>query len=252
MNNNLEIFNYENNEVRTVNKDNNVWFVLKDVCDVLEIKNATDVAKRLDEDEVTRFNLGGLSGETNIINESGLYNVILRSDKPNAKQFKRWITHEVLPAIRKTGGYVANDEMFINTYLPFADELTKQLFANTLKTVREQNTLILEMKPKADYFDNLVERNLLTNLRDTAKEIGVAPKRFNNYLLENGFLYRDSKQKLKPYQTKVEQGLFELKEFVNQYNGHSDNQTLVTPKGRETFRLLVSEIVGNVAERSNV
>ena len=73
---NLEIFNYDNKQVRTVNKDNDVWFVLKDVCDVLEIKNATDVAKRLDEDEVTRFNLGGLSGETNIINESGLYNEV--------------------------------------------------------------------------------------------------------------------------------------------------------------------------------
>lgn len=103
--NELQVFSFENKEVRTVMVDEEPHWVLKDVCDVLEIKNATDVSKRLDEDEVTRFNLGGLVGEVNIINESGLYSVILRSDKPNAKQFKKWITGEVIPSIRKTGGY---------------------------------------------------------------------------------------------------------------------------------------------------
>lgn len=103
--NELQVFSFENKEVRTVIVDEEPHWVLKDVCDVLEIKNATDVSKRLDEDEVTRFNLGGLVGEVNIINESGLYSVILRSDKPNAKQFKKWITGEVIPSIRKTGGY---------------------------------------------------------------------------------------------------------------------------------------------------
>lgn len=101
----LQIFNYNGNEVRTIQKDGEPWWVLKDVCNVLDIKNPTDVTKRLDADEVTRFNLGGLSGETNIINESGLYNVILRSDKPEAKPFRKWVTSEVLPSIRKTGGY---------------------------------------------------------------------------------------------------------------------------------------------------
>lgn len=103
--NELQVFSFENKEVRTVIINDEPYWVLKDVCDVLEIKNATDVSKRLDEDEVTRFNLGGLVGEVNIINESGLYSVILRSDKPNAKIFKKWITGEVIPSIRKTGGY---------------------------------------------------------------------------------------------------------------------------------------------------
>lgn len=103
--NDLQIFNYNGNEVRTIQKDGEPLWVLKDVCNVLDIKNPTDVTKRLDADEVTRFNLGGLSGETNIINESGLYNVILRSDKPEAKPFRKWVTSEVLPSIRKTGGY---------------------------------------------------------------------------------------------------------------------------------------------------
>jgi len=103
--NELKVFNYGKSPIRTVNKDGETWWVLKDVCEVLEIANATDVAKRLDEDEVTRLNLGGRTGITNIINESGLYNVILRSDKPQAKPFRKWVTSEVLPSIRKTGSY---------------------------------------------------------------------------------------------------------------------------------------------------
>lgn len=96
---------------RTIQKDGEPWWVLKDVCDILEIKNTTDVAKRLDVDEVTRFNLGGLSGETNIINESGLYNVILRSDKPEAKPFRKWVTSEVLPSIRRHGAYMTPETL---------------------------------------------------------------------------------------------------------------------------------------------
>jgi prophage antirepressor-like protein len=106
----LKMFHYEGTAVRTVMKDGEPWFVLKDVCDILGIQNACDVAKRLDDDEVTRFNLGGLSGESNIVNETGLYNVILRSDKPEAKAFKRWVTHEVLPSIRKTGAYAIDTD----------------------------------------------------------------------------------------------------------------------------------------------
>lgn len=102
--NELQIFNYNGNEVRTIQKDGEPWWVLKDVCEIPEIKNPTDVVKRLDEDERARFNLGR-QGETNIINESGLYNVILRSDKPEAKPFRKWVTAEVLPSIRKTGAY---------------------------------------------------------------------------------------------------------------------------------------------------
>lgn len=104
--NDLQIFNSEEfGEVRTVLVDNEPMFCLIDICKALEIKNATDVAKRLDEDELTRLNLGSRAGETNFITESGLYAVILRSDKPNAKKFRKWVTAEVLPSIRKTGGY---------------------------------------------------------------------------------------------------------------------------------------------------
>ena len=108
----------------------------------------------------------------------------------------------------------------------------------TIETLKIENS---EMKPKADYFDNLVERNLLTNFRDTAKELGLRQTDLINNLIEDGYVYRDQKSKLKPYAEygKTGKGLFELKEFSR--NDHSDIQTLITPKGRETFRLLYTE-----------
>ena len=101
----FQIFSKENlGSVRTIFVNNQVWFCIKDVCDILELKNPTAVAQRLDKDERAKFNLGR-QGETNFTNESGLYTLILRSDKKEAKPFRKWITSEVIPAIRKTGKY---------------------------------------------------------------------------------------------------------------------------------------------------
>lgn len=101
----FKIFSKENlGSVRTVLLNNEVWFCAKDVCDILEIKNVTQAVQRFEEDERSMFNIGR-QGNTNFINESGLYTLILRSDKPEAKPFRKWITPEVIPAIRKTGKY---------------------------------------------------------------------------------------------------------------------------------------------------
>lgn len=113
--NELQVFTYDQKAIRTVEKEDGLWWVLKDVCDVLSLTNPTVIADRLDEDEVTKFDLGGQSGISNIVNEAGLYNVILRSDKPEAKRFKRWVTHEVLPSIRKHGAYVAPNTALSDT-----------------------------------------------------------------------------------------------------------------------------------------
>lgn len=155
--NSIEVF--ENpifGQIRMVMVDDEPMFCLIDVCRALEIKNATDVAKRLDEDELTRLNLGGRAGESNFITESGLYAVIVRSDKPNAKKFRKWVTSEVLPTIRKTGGYVNNDELFISTYLPYVDENTKLIFSQTLKTVREQNETIKRQKKEIIHKEDVI------------------------------------------------------------------------------------------------
>ena len=105
--NELQIFNYQSNEVRTIMKDGEPWFCLKDVCAVLGITKYRDVATRLDPDERGSFRVDTLGGtqEMTFINESGLYNVILRSDKPEARPFRKWVTSKVLPTIRKTGQY---------------------------------------------------------------------------------------------------------------------------------------------------
>lgn len=128
----LQVFNYSGKNVRTVDNGGETWWVLKDVCDVLDIKNPSQMADRLDEDERAMFDIGR-QGQANIINESGLYNVILRSDKPEAKPFKKWVTSEVLPSIRKHGLY-AVDELIANP-----DLAIKALTA--LKEEREQRRL---------------------------------------------------------------------------------------------------------------
>jgi prophage antirepressor-like protein len=233
-----KVFNYERNEVRTITKGEEVWFVAKDVCDVLEIGNPTEALKRLDEDEKDLISTEGFRGLVNIVNEPGLYTLILGSRKPEAKQFKRWVTHEVIPTIRKTGGYVSNEDMFIDTYLVHADNQTKLMFRATLETVRKQNEQLAIMQPKAEYFDALVDRNLLTNFRDTAKELEIGQRSFINWLLEKGFVYRDQTGKLKPYGKYVPE-LFKLKDFER--NGKAGVQPLITPKGKETFRLLMEK-----------
>ena len=238
--NEMQTFVYSGAEVRTVQKDGVPWFVLKDVCGVLGISKYRDVAERLDPDErgpVRVDTLGG-SQEMTCISESGLYNVILRSDKPEAKPFRKWVTAEVLPAIRRSGGYIAGQN----------DLSPAELMAKALKvaehTLAERDARISSlqvqnaiMAPKADYFDELVERNTLTSFRDTAKELGIPPRKFTQFLLDKKYIYRDKKEKLMPYENKND-GLFEVKESFNDKTAWSGLQTMVTPKGRETFRLL--------------
>lgn len=244
--NELQIFNYNGNEVRTIQKDGEPWWVLKDVCNVLDLSDTNKTAERLDVDELTRikFVTGGQNREMLCINESGLYNVILRSDKPEAKPFRKWVTSEVLPSIRKHGAYmtpetleqaILNPDMMIKLCTALKDEQDKN---KALRAVNSSLTVDNQiMKPKADYFDELVDRNLLTNFRETAKQLQVKEKEFIRFLLEKKFIYRDKRGKIQPYADK-NNGLFEVKEFSNEKTGFASTQTLITPKGRETFRLL--------------
>lgn len=248
---NIKSFDYNGQEVRTVEMNGQPWFVAVDVCNVLEIGNPSQAASRLDDDEkgiISNDTPGGKQKMT-IVSESGLYSLILGSRKPEAKQFKRWITHEVIPSIRKTGGYIAGQE----TLSP--EELMAKALLVAKQTLAERDARINELScanseltvqnqillPRAQYFDELVDRNLLTNFRETAKELGIAPKRFVNWLIEQKYIYRDKKGKLLPYEGK-NTGLFELKEQFNPKTEWSGVQTLVTPKGRETFRLLCTAL----------
>lgn len=179
------------------------------------------------------------------VNEYGLYSLVLSSRKPEAKEFKRWITHEVIPAIRKTGGYISGAEemsdeeimakaLLIGKRTIEQQQLRIQNLEVTNSELTVSNTI---MRPKADYFDELVDRNLLTNFRETAKQLGIGQKAFVNFLLEKKYVYRDKKGKLMPYAGKGD-GLFEVKECFNEKTAWSGVQVLITPKGREVFRLL--------------
>ena len=212
------------------------WFVGRDIATALGYQDARKaVNAHTDEDDRTNRPVSdalGRNQDTTIINESGLYSLILGSRLENAKQFKRWVTSEVIPSIRKNGGYIANQE-----------NLTpEQLIANAVvvaqKILAEKDKQIEVMQPKADYFDALVERNLLTSFRDTAKEFGIGQQAFINFLIAQRYIYRDQKKRLMPYSDK-NKGLFEVKEYNSRYSDHAGLQTLLTPKGRETFRLLL-------------
>ena len=201
----LQIFSNESfGEIRTISIDNEPWFVGKDVAEALGYSNPRKaIGDHIDdEDKNTVTFRDGTSGNPNqtVINESGLYSLVLSSKLPSAKQFKRWITSEVLPTIRKTGGYVNDDEMFINTYLPFADDLTKGLFQNTLATIRQQNALIEEQKKtithKEDVIIGLVEDiDLATKRQRIIQIIRYNTKDFNNIGKKWALLYSEFEKK---------------------------------------------------------
>lgn len=247
--NDLQIFNHPDfGEVRTVTIDDEPWFVGKDVAQVLGYQNPSkaildhvDAEDKLNNDSL--LSLGQRGGW--LINESGLYSLILSSKLPGAKEFKRWVTSEILPSIRKHGAYmtpetlqaaILNPDTMIQLcqQLKNAQEKNRELsVTNSRLTVENQI-----MQPKAEYFDELVDRNLLTNFRETAKELECKPRKFVEFLIERKYIYRDKRGKLLPYENKND-GLFVVRECFNEKTQWSGTQTMVTPKGRETFRLLL-------------
>lgn len=246
--NNLQIFENERfGRVRTIEQNGEPWFIARDVCECLSIGKYRDAVSRLEEDERGSVEMDTPGGRQSLsaVNEYGLYSLVLSSRKPEAKEFKRWITHEVIPAIRKTGGYISgakemSDEEIMAKALLIGKRTIEQqqLRIQNLEVTNSELTVSNTiMRPKADYFDELVDRNLLTNFRETAKQLGIRQKAFVNFLLEKKYVYRDKKGKLMPYAGKGD-GLFEVKECYNEKTAWSGVQVLITPKGREVFRLL--------------
>lgn len=244
--NDIQIFNYSGNEVRTIQKDGEPWFVLKDVCAVLGISKYRDTAARLDADERGSVELdtpGGMQNMT-IINESGLYNVILRSDKPEAKPFRKWVTTEILPSIRKHGAYMT--ENTLENMIASPEFGIKLLTA--LQEEREQRVK-LEAKvesdaPKVLFADavnashtTILVGELAKLLKQNGKDIGQ--NRLFAYLRDNGYLIKRSGRDYNmPTQRSMERGWFTIKErTVQEPNGSiSVKKTpLVTGKGQQYF-----------------
>ena len=220
--------------------DSEFFFIGKEVAELLGYKNGSrDVNRHVDEEDrciFQNYQNGTFENIPNrgvtIINESGLYSLILLSKLPSAKAFKHWVTKEVLPSVRKHGGYLKNQEEQSNEEILASAVLVAQ------SVIREKEKAIEQLKPKADYYDQLVSQNLLTNFRNTAKELKIPQNKFIAFLLENKYLYRDKYERLLPYARK-NNGYFEIKEWYNFYNDLVGIQTMVTPKGREHFLILI-------------
>ena len=245
----LKIFEHpEFGAIRAIEINGEPWLVGKDVALAL---GYTNPSKALidhvdDEDKLnneTLLSLGQRGGW--LINESGLYSLVLSSKLPDAKKRRRWVTSEVLPSIRKHGAYMTsetleaallNPDTMIKLCTALKEEQDKRRALETANSALTVDNQL--MQPKADYFDELVDRNLLTNFRETAKQLGVKERDFIQFLLNKKYIYRDKRGKLMPYAQHADSGLFEIKECFNEKTQWSGTQAMVTPKGRETFRLL--------------
>lgn len=226
-------------EVRTVEENGTVLFCGSDIAKALGYTNTSKAINDHCKGITKRYTpTAGGEQELSFITEGDIYRLAARSKLPGADAFERWIFDEVIPSVRKNGGYLMGQDTMS------ADELMARALMVAQKTLADREARISALAvqnailaPKAEYFDELVERNTLTNFRETAKELGIAPKKFVQFLLDRKYIYRDQKGKLLPYESKND-GLFEVKETYNEKTKWSGTQTLVTPKGRETFRLL--------------
>lgn len=234
----VQPFDFKGYKVRTLTfETGQTWWVLKDVCEVLGIRNATDVAKRLDQDEVTRFNLGGLSGQANIVNETGLYRIVLRSDKPEAKEFQRWVTHDVLPSIRVHGGYMLGQERMTPEQMALASMRWLR------SKVREQEEQLGRQRPKVLFADAVSAAHTDILVGDLAKilkgnGVDTGGTRLFAWMREHGYLMKAGSAKNMPTQRAMELGLFHVKETtVVHADGHTTiNKTpKVTGKGQAYF-----------------
>lgn len=228
-------------EVRTATINGEPWFVGKDVAEMLGYKEPSKaVRERVDPEDkgVSDLDTPGGIQRTVLINESGLYSLILSSKLPQAKEFKRWVTSVILPALRRTGSYIAGeermdeDELIAQGYLA----LQRKLAARTAELGRA-NEVIAELAPKAAYYDAVAGSEGDKSFRETAKTFGVPEKKLIAFLIDHGYVYRDARGTLTPYADHMKRGQFTVREIV--YNGaetiRTSSQTKITPKGRQVI-----------------
>ena len=235
--NQMEIFkNPEFGTIRAVEIDGEPWLVGKDVALALGYKYPQEANRNhvdAEDKGVSEILTPGGMQKLPIINESGLYSLVLSSKLPKAKQFRRWVTSEVLPSIRQHGAYLTRDKLWEVATSPEA--LLK--LCTDLLTEREKNAALREdnarLQSKAVYYDLFIDLLNSTNLRTTAKELDVPERRFVRFLLERRFVYRTPSGCVLPYAKSANDGLFCVRDYYR--NGHTGSYTLVTPKGKQHF-----------------
>lgn len=246
--NNLTVFsNPDFGSIRTVTINNEPYFVGKDVADVLEYRNGSrDINRHVDEEDRCKVMVfdGNQDKETIIINESGLYSLILSSKLPSAKKFKRWVTNEVLPSIRHNGGYIMDQENLSDSELLAKAVLVAQkTIANKDKIIEQQKAKIEQDKPKTLFADAVAASQssiLIGELAKLLRQNGVetGQKRLFDWMRENGFLIKSGSSKNMPTQKAMEMGLFEIKEgsYINGSGANITTKTTkVTGKGQQYF-----------------
>ncbi len=235
-------------EIRTTVIDGEPWFVGKDVALALGyMKPLNAIATHVEEDDSLKQGLTDSLGRTQdaiFINESGLYSLVLSSKLPSAKSFKRWITHEVIPAIRKHGAYITPnvvDQMIASP--EFGIQLLTALKEERKKTAALQYENE-QMLPKADYYDSFIHADAsLSNFRDTAKQIGLPERAFINLLLDSEYIYRTTgrTREFRPNANK-NAGYFVLKDFQAS-TGYVGKRTMITPQGKAHFSKIYRNII---------
>lgn len=249
----IKIFeNEEFGKVRTVIKDGEPWLVGKDVAVILGYaKPENAIAAHVDsEDKTTTLIQGSGSNyksKTTIINESGFYSLVLSSKMPRAKEFKRWVTATILPTLRRTGGYVANEEMFIENYLPFLDEPYRNLFRLQMTIIGKLNERIRHDEPLVAFAnqvsntDNLIDMNAMAKLA-RAENIPVGRNKLYGWLKSMRVLMANNL----PYQAFIDRGYFAVKESVFEVDGlkKTYQQTFVTGKGQHFVINLLKKYYG--------
>lgn len=240
--NNLQIFNFNNQPVRTVQLNNQPYFNLKDVCEILELSNSRKVVERLNEKGVTTSDTltnGGMQKMT-YINESNLYKTIFQSRKEEAEQFTEWVTSEVLPAIRKNGAYLTDEKAYDITHNP---QSLADLLLQAGEQLKQKEIIIQEMRPKALFADAVATANTSILIGDLAKLIkqnghNIGQKRLFEWLRNHGYLIKSGNSKNMPTQKAMELKLFEVKErTINNPDGsvRITKTTKVTGKGQQYF-----------------
>lgn len=242
--NEIKIFSNELfGEIRTsVTETGDPLFCLADLCGSLNLSNTTVVAKRLDNDEVTKLNLGSMVGETNFVTESGLYSVILRSNSNRAKPMQKWVTSEVLPAIRKTGGYIVSKpedtpEIIMARALIVAQDTIARAQQSLMikdEQLALQERVIIESAPKVEYFEKVLTSTDTCLTNQIAKELGISAITLNERLRQKGIQYKQGGQWLlsAKYQGK---GLTKTHTYPFMHRDGSTGtqmQTVWTEKGR--------------------
>lgn len=238
--NEVQLFNFENHEVRSLLINSEPWFVGKDVAEILSYSNTrkalTDHVDAEDKmDGVTIRDSIGRNQKPVLINESGLYSLVLSSKLPSAKKFKRWVTSEVLPALRKTGQYQVKELS--------GQELMAKALIEAQSVLAAKDKVIEEMKPKALFADAVSASKGSISVGSLAKllaqnGIAIGQNRLFAWLRDNNFLIKDGKSKNVATQRYIDQGLFELKANVTFENGETKTHkptTMVTGKGQRYF-----------------